>query len=121
MLRWADHGVLVPVAVGGTADCAELDADCERVIAALRAAMMAGVSVGTARTGPTAATATLRTFPTELGPDLMRDSTRLWRALNRLEAAGRIERVTVRTADRKAREVYRLCRTGAELAHVEAV
>jgi KaiC/GvpD/RAD55 family RecA-like ATPase len=121
MLQWADHGVLVPVAVGGTADCAELDADCEHVIAAMRAAMMAGVSVGTARTGPTAATATLRTFPTELGPDLMRDSTRLWRALNRLEAAGRIERVTVRTADRKTRQVYRLSRTGAEPAHGEAV
>jgi hypothetical protein len=121
MLRWADHGVLVPVAVGGTADCAELDADCEHVIAAMRAAMMAGVSVGTARTGPTAATATLRTFPTELGPDLMRDSARLWRALNRLEAAGRIERVTVRTQDRKVREHYRLCRTGAEPAHGEAV
>jgi KaiC/GvpD/RAD55 family RecA-like ATPase len=116
-LQWIDHGVLVPVAAGSPADRAELDADCEHVIAAMRAALMAGVSVGTARTGPTAATATLRTYPAELGADLVRDSTRLWRALNRLEAAGRIERVTVRTQDRKVREHYRLRRTGAEPAH----
>jgi hypothetical protein len=119
-LRWTDHGVLLPVAAGSPAERAEHDADAEHVVAALRAALMAGVSVGTARTGPAAATATLKTFPNELGSDLMRDATRIWRALNRLETAGRIERVTVRTADRKAREVYRLCRTGAEPAQGEA-
>lgn len=116
-LRWTDAGVLVPVAAGSPAEREEQDRDVENVLAAMRAAAMAGAVVGAARSGPAAATAILRTFPSELGADLMRDSARLWQALNRMEAAGRIERAMVRTADRKEREVYRLCRTGAELAH----
>lgn len=116
-LRWTDTGVLVPVAAGSPAAREEQDRDVENVLAAMRAAAMAGAVVGAARSGPAAATAILRTFPSELGADLMRDSARLWQALNRMEAAGRIERAMVRTADRKEREVYRLCRTGAELAH----
>lgn len=115
-LRWSDAGLLMPVQAGSPAETAEIDRDAERVVAAMRAAAMTGDSIGTARKGPGCVTAALRTFPEELGPELMRDNSRMWRAVNRLEAAGRIGRREHRTADRKVREVYVLCRTDAELA-----
>jgi KaiC/GvpD/RAD55 family RecA-like ATPase len=115
-LRWSDAGLLLPVQAGSPAETAEIDRDAERVVAAMRAAAMTGDSIGTARKGPGCVTAALRTFPEELGPELMRDNSRLWRAVNRLEAAGRIRRREHRTADRKVRKVYVLCRTDAELA-----
>lgn len=115
-LRWIDAGILVPAIAGCAAERDELERDAEAVVAAMRAALMSGVTIGAARSGPGAATATLKTYPEELGHDLMRDSARLWRALNRLEASGRIVRATIRTGDRKEREIFRLVRTGAELA-----
>lgn len=115
-LRWTDAGVLVPVAAGSPAEREEQDRDVENVLAAMRAAAMAGVQVGTSRQGQASAIATLRTFPEQLGHDLMRDSARVWGALNRLEVAGRIQRTTIRTEQRKTREVYRLEAFGAHSA-----
>lgn len=115
-LRWTDAGVLIPLAAGSPAERDEMDRDAECVVAALRAAVMGGVHVGTSRAGQASALATLRTYPDQLGHDLMRDSARVWRALNRLESSGRIERTTIRTEGRKTREVYRLA-FGADSAH----
>jgi KaiC/GvpD/RAD55 family RecA-like ATPase len=114
-LRWSDAGLLMPVQAGSPAETAEIDRDAERVVAAMRSAMLKGVHVGTGTSGTGCATAVLRTFPEELGPELMRENTRLWRALRRLESAGLIER-RERRIDSKTREHFALCRTGGEEA-----
>lgn len=115
-LRWSDDGVLLPAGALGSLDTDELDRDAECVLSAMRAALMAGGQIGTSRAGQASALATLRTYPEQLGRDLMRESGRLWQALNRLEFTGRIERDTIRTDNRKTREVYRLA-FGADSAH----
>jgi hypothetical protein len=104
-LRFTDGGILVPT--GG--DPAAIQAGAElvmrgddaAVLAAMRAALAAGVSLNTARTGPGTAHQVLQTLP-ELPPALRgsKGRQRFWDALERLRRAGRVRMVDVRDARR---------------------
>ncbi|MGN6728229.1 MAG: AAA family ATPase [Rhodanobacteraceae bacterium] len=104
-LTWAD-GVLLPM-VGGEGSKSEDDAAA--VLAALRAAADAGVSVSPARSGSNNAQRTLATFA-EL-PEWLRGSggrDAFWAAINALRASGRVEMEQYRNADSKVRERFRV-------------
>lgn len=91
-LRWADHGVLVPIGDGGRPDIArEAGDDAAAVLAAFHAAAAAGISVPTARTGPATAQHVLATFdelPGRLRGGKGREA--FWKALGKLQATSRV-------------------------------
>ncbi len=107
-MRRLGEGVLVPGEVGGVPDAATAllaHAADEAVLAALRAAVAQGVTVGAARTGPATAHAALQTLP-DL-PGTLRGAKgreRFWAALTRLQRAGKVRTVEVRDSHRNLRQ-----------------
>lgn len=102
-LERGEHGVPVPLSRAEHAQRA--DADCTAVITAISAAIEAGITIPTARTGSRTAIHVLAARP-ELPEDLASDGRRLWDAITKLERDGRIRRETYRTEDRKQRERF---------------
>lgn len=104
MLRWTDHGVLVPIQAAG-AFVRGID-DTQAVMAALKAAWAAGVDVSASRTGPTTTQAVLATFdelPRNLRGNVGRGA--FWSALGKLLAAGEVAKAEITTSQRKKKSV----------------
>jgi hypothetical protein len=92
-LRMAEHGVLVPCAAGESGGTSTLNEgqDAAGVLAAIRAAAVAGTSIGTGRLGPGNAHLVLATFgalPARLRQAKGRDA--FFAALDSLVASGRV-------------------------------
>lgn len=89
-LRWNEHGVLVPCAAG-EASTENEGQDAAGVLAAIRAAAIAGTNVGTGRMGPGNTHQVLSTFaalPARLKASKGRDA--FWSALDSLVSSGRV-------------------------------
>jgi len=104
-LRWTDTGVLYPLERKETS---ARDRDDEAgVMAALHAAWVAGVDVGTARVGSTTAQhvlATFSEFPKQLhGP---KGRVAFWNAIDKLQAAGKLVTSEIVTSHRKKKPVF---------------
>lgn len=92
-LEWTTTGVLVPVAVSGTAVVERDEQDDAAVLAAIQAAIADGTTVHTARKGPHSALGVLDTYQ-ELPMALRKDKARFWAAVTRLERVHKIEKET---------------------------
>lgn len=106
-LRWAEHGVLVPIGDGAAHDGATTTnegQDAAGVLAAIRAAAAAGTDVRTARSGPGNTHQLLATFgalPSRLKSAKGKDD--FWTALDYLVSSGRVEIVERYTSGRNLR------------------
>ena len=116
-LTWTEGGLLIPSITKADDNPeaqrnAEVAEDDARVLAAIEAALAAGVDVPNARTGPANTFGFLRTFP-ELGnfSNSRHDKDRFWGAMSRLEKAGEIAWESYRDTHRHDRK--RWARTGA--------
>lgn len=109
--RWNDHGVLMPI-TGSGGDPAQDAADRAAVLGVLQAAVVAGILVPTATSGPKTALHAVKHLP-EMPEELLADPRRFHGLLEKLARSGAIRRVAYRNADRKEKERW-------ELAHPES-
>lgn len=103
--RWTEHGVLLPASPADVPDDPPNNAaaDNEGIMRCLARAMHEGVTVPTARTGPSNAHAVLRLHP-DLPQWALRDRARFWAAITRLQRLGWIETESFVTNSRNRRE-----------------
>lgn len=120
-LAFVDHGVLTPLDARASQWAAEsqVAADADAVLDAVRAALLAGRTIGANATGPASTWAALEPFP-ELPADLKTGAgkARVRAAAVRLEREGRVVKIAYRDAYRHPRERYELAQ-GAPVSALE--
>lgn len=107
-LQWSNHGVLMPMEPAHDTEAGLMTGtDADIVLGAIKSATEIGVSVSTARTGPSTTLHVLATFglPDHLKAERAR---RFWTALDVLRRTGRIRSETYQTGQRKERSRWSL-------------
>jgi hypothetical protein len=100
LLRFNDHGILVP------ADPIETPRDDAALLECLRRAIAGGDVINAARSGPTSTLAICRTLPGF--PASLKEPAAFWKTLGRLTESGAIVRESYRNENRKAKEKWTL-------------